>query len=195
VLNCDPNSPEFQLPDLDRLEDVSPHDRRRVSGLLRDLDKPGRAGGGEDVRDAEVQRSRAMAMLATDDTRRAFDLSQEPPALRERYGRNPWGQSHLLARRLVQQGVRFVTTVNGPGIRWDTHQLNFEKLTPLIPPMQQAFCALLDDLTERGMLESTLVLWMGDFGRTPKINTYGGRGPLARLLLRSHGRGGIRAVS
>jgi uncharacterized protein (DUF1501 family) len=115
-------------------------------------------------------------MMQTDDTRRAFDLSEEPAHLRDRYGRHTWGQSHLLARRLVQSGVRFVTTVNGPGIIWDTHKENFEKLPKrLVPPMQQAFVALLDDLTERNMLDSTMVVWMGDFGRTPLINKDAGR--------------------
>ena len=85
-------------------------------------------------------------------------------------------QSHLLARRLVEAGVRFVTTVNGPSIVWDTHKDNFTQLkNRLVPPMEQAFAALLDDLHERGLLETTLVIWMGDFGRTPKINKDAGR--------------------
>jgi uncharacterized protein (DUF1501 family) len=140
------------------------------------LDKPGHAGAGDELRDVDVQRSRALSLLETDDMHRAFDLSEEPDAVRERYGRHTWGQSHLLARRLVQHGVRFVTTNNGPSITWDTHIDNFTKLPKsLVPRMQQAFCALLDDLTERGMLDSTLVIWMGDFGRTPKINDKAGR--------------------
>src|SRR5205085_5956222 len=86
------------------------------------------------------------------------------------------GQSHLLARRLIEAGVRFVTTVNGPSITWDTHQDNFGQLKRrLVPPMEQAFAALLDDLEMRGLLENTLVVWMGDFGRTPIINRDAGR--------------------
>jgi uncharacterized protein (DUF1501 family) len=82
----------------------------------------------------------------------------------------------LLARRLVEAGVRFVTTVNGPSIIWDTHQDNFGRLEKrLVPPMQQAYVALLDDLAERGLADSTLVVWMGDFGRTPVINKDSGR--------------------
>ena len=96
--------------------------------------------------------------------------------MRERYGRHSWGQSHLLARRLVEGGVRFVTTVNGPSITWDTHEDNFKRLKDrLVPPMEQAYAALLDDLAERGLLDSTLVVWMGDFGRTPIINKNAGR--------------------
>jgi uncharacterized protein (DUF1501 family) len=82
----------------------------------------------------------------------------------------------LLARRLIESGVRFVTTVNGPSIVWDTHKDNFNGLKRrLVPPMEQAYAALLDDLAERGLLESTLVVWMGDFGRTPLINKDAGR--------------------
>ena len=96
--------------------------------------------------------------------------------MRDRYGRHSWGQSHLLARRLVEAGVRFVTTVNGPSITWDTHKDNFNQLKKrLVPPMEHAFAALLEDLAERGLLESTLVVWMGDFGRTPTINKDAGR--------------------
>ena len=106
----------------------------------------------------------------------AFNLSHEPKKIRERYGRHRWGQSHLLARRLIERGSRFVTTNNGPSIRWDTHKDNFNRLkNELVPPMEQAYAALLDDLRERGLLDTTLVIWMGDFGRTPKINKDAGR--------------------
>ena len=82
----------------------------------------------------------------------------------------------MLARRLVESGTRFVTTVNGPSITWDTHKDNFNALkNRLVPPMDQAYAALLDDLAERGLLDTTLVVWMGEFGRTPKINNDAGR--------------------
>jgi uncharacterized protein (DUF1501 family) len=107
---------------------------------------------------------------------KAFNLSLEPDKVRERYGRHKWGQSHLLARRLVEAGVPFVTTVNGESIIWDTHLDNFNRMkNNLVPPMEQAFSALLEDLSQRGLLDSTLVLWMGDFGRTPRINKDAGR--------------------
>jgi uncharacterized protein (DUF1501 family) len=81
-----------------------------------------------------------------------------------------------LARRLIESGSRFVTTNNGPSIKWDTHKDNFNRLkNELVPPMEQAYAALLDDLRERGLLDSTLVLSMGDFGRTPKITKDAGR--------------------
>ncbi len=88
------------------------------------------------------------------------------------YGRHSWGQSHLLARRLVEAGSRFVTTVNGPSITWDTHKDNFNAMKKrLVPPMEQAYAALLDDLEQRGLLDSTLVIWMGEFVARPRSIT------------------------
>src|SRR6185503_5389943 len=128
------------------------------------------------ARELEIYRSKALSLVASGEMQKAFDLSREPEKVRERYGRHKWGQSHLLARRLVEAGVPFVTTVNGQSIIWDTHQDNFNRLkNELVPPMERAFTALLDDLTERGLLDSTLVVWMGDFGRTPLINAKAGR--------------------
>jgi uncharacterized protein (DUF1501 family) len=124
----------------------------------------------------DIFNEQAASMLQTGKAADAFDLSKEPDKVRERYGRHSWGQSHLLARRLIESGTRFVTTVNGPSITWDTHKDNFNGLkNRLVPPMEQAYAALLDDLEERGLLESTLVVWMGEFGRTPKINNDAGR--------------------
>jgi uncharacterized protein (DUF1501 family) len=121
-------------------------------------------------------RRKASELVSTPAVRAAFELSREPAKVRDRYGRHTWGQSHLLARRLLEAGCRFVTTVNGPSIVWDTHKDNFNGLkNRLVPPMQRAFVALLDDLDERGMLEETLVVWLGDFGRTPTINADAGR--------------------
>ena len=115
-------------------------------------------------------------MILSGDAARAFDLSKEPDSVRERYGRHSWGQSHLLARRLVEAGVPFVSTVNGRSIIWDTHEDNFNRLQKnLVPHMQRAWVALIQDLKERGLLDSTLVLWIGDFGRTPMINPKAGR--------------------
>src|SRR5439155_16986581 len=124
----------------------------------------------------DARRTEATSLVTSGDAAAAFDLSKEPTAIRERYGRHTWGQSHLLARRLAEHGAKFVTTVNGPSITWDTHLDNFGRLkNRLVPPMETAFAALLDDLSERGLLDSTLVVWMGDFGRTPTINKDAGR--------------------
>ena len=139
----------------------------------RGVARPSRAAGDDST--CSPAKAASPCSLAAK-RQRAFDLSREPAAVRDRYGRHSWGQSHLLARRLVEAGVRFVTTVNGPSIVWDTHEDNFSRLkNRLVPPMEQAFAALLDDLAERGLLDTTLVVWMGDFGRTPKINKDAGR--------------------
>ena len=110
---------------------------------------------------------------------KAFDLDEEPGKLRDRYGRNLFGQGCLLARRLVERGVPFVevTLNNAPGapIGWDTHGRNFEQVKNLCAVLDPAWATLLGDLNERGLLDTTLVVWMGEFGRTPRINQQQGR--------------------
>jgi uncharacterized protein (DUF1501 family) len=111
--------------------------------------------------------------------RRGFDLAREPARLRERYGRHRLGQSLLLARRLVETGVNFVAVfdgmANGQDANWDSHQTLFPRHRQLLPPSDQAFSALIEDLEARGLLDSTLVLALGEFGRTPRINGSAGR--------------------
>jgi hypothetical protein len=176
VLNADPNAKEFEVPSLKLSPGV---DRERVmerSSLLKTLEIHGVQLPIAASSEIDVQRRKALALISSDDANRAFDLSREPEKVRERYGRHRWGQSHLLARRLIEAGSKFVTTVNGQSIVWDTHQDNFNQLkNRLVPPMEQAYTALLDDLSERGLLDETLVVWMGDFGRTPIINKDAGR--------------------
>jgi hypothetical protein len=103
---------------------------------------------------------------------KAFDLDAEPETLREAYGRNPFGQGCLMARRLIEAGVTFVE-VQSTG--WDTHSNELAGLKKLIPPVDQGTAALLSDLKLRGLLDHTLVVWMGEFGRTPKVNLTAGR--------------------
>jgi hypothetical protein len=106
---------------------------------------------------------------------RAFDLADEPAALRDRYGRNLFGQGCLLARRLVERGVPFVEVSLGGGGAWDTHQNNFEQVKRLSGTLDPAWATLMDDLQARGLLDTTLIVWMGEFGRTPRINGSTGR--------------------
>jgi uncharacterized protein (DUF1501 family) len=123
---------------------------------------------------------------------KAFDLNQEKDAVRDRYGRNAFGQGCLLARRLVEQGVTFVE-VDSNG--WDTHQDNFDRVKALSETVDPAFAALVTDLKERGRLDKTLVIWMGEFGRTPKINARGdkpGRDHYPRAFSLALAGGGIR---
>lgn len=176
VLNSNPNDEKFQVPDLVMAEGMSGERLQQRRALLENLEQKSQPIRSEQIVDVDVNRVKALRLVMSSDSRRAFDLSLEPAKVRERYGRHTWGQSHLLARRLVESGVRFVTTVNGPSIIWDTHKDNFNRLEKtLVPPMEQAYAALLDDLEERGLLDSTLVVWMGDFGRTPIINKDVGR--------------------
>ena len=117
---------------------------------------------------------RAWSLLTSPQAKRAFDINREPAAFRQRYGRNTVGQSMLLARRLIEAGVRFVTCYHGlnPGDfnGWDTHRDNFNGLKKrLLPPEDRGFSALVKDLQQRGLLDSTLIVWCGEFGRSPRV--------------------------
>ena len=176
VLDDDPNAAGFRVRNLALDPSLTPDRLRERLNLLRDLGNPSAASASPQAADLDVFNQQAASILQSGKAAEAFDLSKEPDSVRERYGRHSWGQSHLLARRLVEAGTRFVTTVNGPSITWDTHKDNFNTLkNRLVPPMDQAYAALLDDLDERGLLDTTLVVWMGEFGRTPKINVDAGR--------------------
>jgi hypothetical protein len=119
---------------------------------------------------------RAYEILASPTSRNAFDLAQERAQVREEYGSSPLGQNCLLARRLVEAGVPLVTVYSVPNRDWDTHASNFASLKDtLLPPTDRALSTLLLDLERRGLLDETLVIWMGDMGRTPRINAQAGR--------------------
>lgn len=142
--------------------------RKLLADLQEDFEK--RYGGPAAAAHAASYRS-AQRMVDTE-ARGAFRLDEEPAKLRDAYGRNRFGQGCLLARRLVERGVSFVeVTLDG----WDTHQNNFEAVKALSQTLDPAFATLLADLKDRGMLANTLVVWMGEFGRTPSINRTAGR--------------------
>jgi hypothetical protein len=144
----------------------------RRLGLLKELEDPfARGGAGEQVRDHQAL-YRQTAHMVLSPRVKAFDLAAEPTKIRDAYGRSPFGQGCLMARRLVEAGVTFVE-VQSNG--WDTHGSELATLKKLIPPVDQATAALLTDLKSRGLLENTLVIWMGEFGRMPQINLTGGR--------------------
>ncbi|MCI0640506.1 MAG: DUF1501 domain-containing protein [Gemmataceae bacterium] len=153
------------------------YDRRL--NLMTDLERDFAESGGQ----SHVQSHRALVTSAAAMVRsprlRAFDLSQETQAIRRRYGSNAFGQGCLLARRLVEAGVTFVE-VDSNG--WDTHQDNFERTRTLSGGVDSGFAALVQDLRERGRLERTLVIWMGEFGRTPRINGNNGRDHFPRAF-------------
>jgi hypothetical protein len=128
------------------------------------------------TRDLDGFRRKAMALLSSPATRHAFDLAKEPLPVRERYGPQPFAQNCLLARRLVEAGVPLVTVYSAGYRDWDTHGDNFKLLkNNLLPIADQGVAALLEDLDNRGLLQETLVVWMGEMGRTPRINGGGGR--------------------
>jgi hypothetical protein len=161
---------------------------RRLS-LLKDLETDFAEAGASHQVDGHRAVYQGAAQLVLSPRLKAFDLSQEKDAVRDRYGRTPFGQGCLLARRLVETGVTFVE-VESDG--WDTHQDNFEKVKTLAGPTDQGFAALVADLKERGMLEKTLVIWMGEFGRTPRINAQTGRDHFPRAFCAALAGGGIK---
>lgn len=143
------------------LNDQRQKDRREY---LHQLDTFGKALKGlPELSDAEA----SAYELILGDAGKVFDLSQEKPELRDRYGRHTFGQSCLVARRLVERGVPWVT-INYQG-GWDTHKQNFQVMRQRLPQMDSGLSTLLQDLAERGLLESTVVWWNGEFGRTPKV--------------------------
>jgi len=128
------------------------------------------------MRDLDDATRRAFQLLSSPATREAFDLGCEPGRVREAFGPTPFAQNCLLARRLVEAGVPLVTLYSVGNRDWDTHDHNFRNLkNTLLPPLDQGLSALLNDLHDRGMLDETLVIWMGDMGRTPRINAAAGR--------------------
>jgi hypothetical protein len=170
----DPNSEKYTVRDvtppgglsLSRVER-----RRRALSLLDTLPrKSDENAGALEATDKFYQN--AFEIISSPQTKRAFDVSRETEQTRDAYGRHYFGQSCLLARRLIESGARFVTVSSGG---WDTHSSNFSTLRKKLPPLDQAIPALITDLKQRGLLESTLVVWMTDFGRTPVINANAGR--------------------
>jgi hypothetical protein len=179
LIDGDPARADFAVPGFDLRADLAParlDERRRLLGRL----ESSRAGEALPARRLARQAGMAYATLAQPAFRRALDLRQAPAARRERYGRTRFGQSLLLAARLVEAGVPLVTVNWDDETRfdkvsphWDTHHDNFRRLREVLcPPFDRAFSAFLDDLDDRGLLDSTLVVALGEFGRTPRIGQF-----------------------
>ena len=180
LIDADPNSPAFSVKTFDSADDVDPS---RLSGrrnLLRSLDRyqARRESQLEFAREHDAFTEQALSLSTSNSAKDAFDLSKEPDALRDAYGRNNVGQGMLLARRLVEAGVRFVTIqgYKDTGIyAWDHHWGIFPHLDQQLPIYDSAYSALLNDLDDRGMLDTTLVITAGEFGRTPMSQGKTGR--------------------
>ncbi len=175
VVKNDPNQGSFRVRDvalpkgLDGSRFSSRQDiRREVDQLLRIRDE----AAGDPVGSYDEYFRQGHELITSAQAQEAFDIHREPAATRDLYGRNSFGQRALLARRLVEAGVPFVTLYDGG---WDHHTNIFKSLDSMLPPRDRALAALIQDLDQRGMLDSTMVICLGEFGRTPKINERGGR--------------------
>ena len=174
-VTSDPNDPKFRVDELSLPSDVPVNRLEDRISLLNELND-------SDIHRAQqmqAYRERASTLIRNEQVQNVFNVRQEPDSIRDRYGRHTFGQSMLLARRLVEAGVPFVNVndkrINGQNANWDSHEKIFPRHKELLPPMDQGLSALIEDLEQRGMLESTLVVSMGEFGRTPKVNGNAGR--------------------
>jgi hypothetical protein len=193
VVNSDPNERDFSVRNLALSKDLTltrVADRR----VLRDdLDRL-QATSEKQMRDLDEHQRAAMNLLTSRQVRDAFDISAEKDSLRDQYGRHTFGQSALLARRLIEHGVTFVTVNSVP---WDHHGSPGQYKTEegaklLIPPLDRAIAALIQDLIDRGLYDKTLVVAMGEFGRTPRMNSSAGRDHWGNTFSVLMGCGGMK---
>jgi Protein of unknown function (DUF1501) len=183
ILMTDPSGKQVQLPQFALSADISADRFQQRRALLDAIDKVrAHSHANETIEKMDANYQQAINLLTSDKVRTAFDLSKESDDLRNRYGGSLFGQSCVLARRLVEAGTRFVQVnwYSEPAWHgWDVHGADLPGLArmeaPLCPRLDQGLSALLEDLHQRGMLESTLVVVTGEFGRTPQVNKYGGR--------------------
>jgi len=205
VTGGDPSKPDFQVRDLDFFPGVDETRLRRRRDFLAEFDAAQAAHeSAASSNKFPAQPSgdsafdQAYRLVTSGDAKQAFDLSHESEKIRARYGSRMFGQSCLLARRLVQRGVPFVSVIN---TGWDTHEGLIQQLklgyagakvgVGLIPTFDLGFAALISDLAEQGLLDDTLVIAMGEFGRTPKLNTRGGRDHWPRVFSAVMAGGGV----
>jgi hypothetical protein len=202
ALMADPSKPDFRVPDLlppDQIGATRLDRRRRLRDVVDQTVAAFEAS--EDARLMNENFHAAFRMMSSPEARNAFDLTKEPLAVRERYGMNRFGQCCLLARRLVESGVRFVTintflTVFDE-VTWDIHGskpfTSIQGMKDIVCPMyDQAYSALIEDLAQRGLLEDTLVANLSEFGRTPKVNPAGGRDHWPQCFTTYFAGGGVQ---
>jgi uncharacterized protein (DUF1501 family) len=168
---------------------VTPEVLKRRLALMSKLEKDFAKSGAEVLVTDQLALNETAARMVLSPHLKAFDLTKEKDKVRDTYGRTPFGQGCLLARRLIETGVTFVEVVSS---NWDTHRENFTGHKALAGIVDPAYAALLADLKERGMLEKTLVIWMGEFGRTPTINGNNGRDHYPRAFNMALSGAGIK---
>jgi hypothetical protein len=203
LFNCEPAAEKFQVQEFALADGISGERLGGRSGLREALSRgfDDRLQAGE-LRHYDRLTSQALALLGSRQATEAFELGRETDAVRERYGRTQFGQSALLARRLVEAGVSLVQVnwfrdlkdpANNAAPMWDSHVKESERLkTVLCPAFDAAFSALLEDLAQRGLLEDTLVVAMAEFGRSPKINRAAGRDHWGSVFSIAMAGGGVR---
>lgn len=201
LLHCDPSSDSFNVSGLKLPQEVPAVRLNQRRSLLQQvnqrLDDAQRHQ--QPINDYDRHAQRAFDLLTGSQARSAFEMKRESSKMRDRYGRSRFAQSCLLARRLVEAGVSLVQ-VNWTRIKgkennggWDTHKKHSDSLKSfLMPMMDQAFSALVEDLDQRGLLDETLVVWFGEFGRTPKFNKNAGRDHWGKVFSLAMAGGGIR---
>lgn len=191
----DPNAADFKIDELNLFAGLTVDRFSGRTALLENIDAQRRdLDKAASVRDMSTRMQQATSILtASGKFREAFDMDKETKESRDRYGRHSFGQSLLLARRLVEAGVPVVQANMGSMNNWDTHGQNFAQLKDrLLPPLDQGLSALLGDLKERGLLDQTLVVVTGEFGRTPKINENAGRDHWSAVFSAVFAGGGVR---
>jgi hypothetical protein len=198
VIDADPNAPDFAVPDVvppPALPARRLDDRKKLLAALDRYQRSAEEAANPAARSVRVFRQKAFDLMTSPRAKKAFDIHAEGDRLRDAYGRNTLGQSCLMARRLVQAGVRCVTIDHS---NWDTHDNNFKTLkSELLPFLDGALSTLFTDLAERGLLDTTLVVITGEFGRTPRINKNAGRdhwGPAFTVALGGGGVQGGRVI-
>jgi hypothetical protein len=201
LLNCQPGTPGFRIDEFrlgSQIDDSRLHERRR---LLQQISRGLQAAGDRSqVQHYDTLTDKAFDVLGSTSARQAFELSLEPDDLRDRYGRSQFGQSVLMSRRLIEAGVSLVQVnwFRGPDEPynapcWDSHAIETQRLkTVLCPPADRAISTLLEDLDSRGLLQETLVVVMSEFGRSPRMNSAGGRDHWGQVFSVALAGGGIR---
>ena len=197
LVERDPSSSSFHVEAFSMPDSVGIERLTERQTLLQSVDRF-QADSEKQLRLAKTQEAfneQALDLLTSQSAKKAFALEYEPERIRDAYGRNRVGQGLLLARRLIESGVRFVTVKGYVRYGWDHHPEVFPRLRTEVPPYDQGYAALLNDLADRGMLENTLVITAGEFGRTPRLNTDArgpGRDHWSRAFSLTIGGGGIK---